>query len=107
MYITVKNSYFFHRTSIITQVVVDLLQKLLLLLSVILYQLSVLACKPYSYIDTHGGLTIVGAQCPGGDAVGPYGMMNPGSIHHSCLPWLLHELCQSPEGRKKNTNEMY
>lgn len=41
-------------------------------------------------------MIIVGAQSPGGDAIGPYWVMNAGSIHCSCLPWLLQQLCQSP-----------
>lgn len=49
---------------------------------------------------THTGLTIVGAQGSGWDAVGPYGMMNSRSIHHSSLSRLLQQLCQGPGGRK-------
>lgn len=50
------------------------------------------------------GLTVVGTQGPCRDAIGPhpYGMVSTGSIHHSCLPRLFQQLCQSPGGRKEN-----
>lgn len=57
--------------------------------------------------QTGGGLTVVGTQGPCRDAVGPhpYRMVSTGPVHHSCLPRLFQQLCQSPGGKKGRRNQ--